>query len=404
MEKEPEEGIILSKTNISIIIPVYNTEQYLDDCLKSCVIQTLPDVEFIIVNDGSSDASQEIIDSYSGSDSRFISITQEHKGVSQSRNRGLACAKGELVMFLDSDDYLNPSSCEVIWKEYLTNSPDIIIYKTNIIADNPALIPSWLKRNLTSIDRKKYKPFMSDALFNEPAAKPFIWRDVFRKSIIDSYQLRFNEDLVLAEDLVFQLKAFPHASCISYIPDELYNYRRGRSGSATSEMTNLGDKVSQHLIACRYIIDYWHKQGWIQLYSTQFIPWIYNFVMRDIIIEKPEYALEHLIEVFRFTRNYQLEQYIEMLSPKVYKCFMSIGETVDNLSHVKFFTLKFLEFQMKVLQLQIKDEVSHKRVRNLQNYYTEQVRKRKSLRLYLYLMIENIILRIFRFFKKAKHE
>ena len=94
------------KPEISIIIPVYNVEKYLDECINSAVNQTFDDIEIICVNDGSTDGSLEIIEKHASKDKRIRIISQEHKGVGSARNAGLDAAKGKYIYFMDSDDYV----------------------------------------------------------------------------------------------------------------------------------------------------------------------------------------------------------------------------------------------------------------------------------------------------------
>lgn len=97
-----------------MIIPVYNVEKFIPECLESCVNQSFANVEFICVNDGSTDHSGELIENISAEDSRFVVINQINKGVSSARNAGLKAARGELIMFLDPDDVLSLSACETV--------------------------------------------------------------------------------------------------------------------------------------------------------------------------------------------------------------------------------------------------------------------------------------------------
>ena len=356
---------------ISVIIPVYNTETYLEECLQSCSVQTLRDVEFLLINDGSTDHSQQIIDRYAKEDPRFISITLDHRGVSHSRNIALEKVKGEVVMFLDSDDFYAPNACETVWDEYLKNDPDIIIFKTNIYTNDPEVINPWLSRTLTHISRKFYETFTPDTIFNEPASKPFMWRDAFRRKFIEAHHSRFSEDLVLAEDLVFQMNTFPHAGRVSFIPDELYYYRRGNSGAATTRITDLKDKIPQHLTAFEQITAYWQEQGWLSLYWEQYVPWAYNFVMQDILKEEPADALDHLRAIFGLTHHYQLGKYIENLSPEIYESFSSLEAAIENPSLSEEDRLGTLEVQMRILLLLMKNHLL--RTRNEQSRARNEV-------------------------------
>ena len=104
------------KPLVSIIIPVYNAEIYLEKCLNSVVEQTLKDIEIILVNDGSSDNSKEICEKYKYNDKRVVLIDKDNSGVSDTRNRGIKVANADYLVFLDSDDFIDSNYCEVLYK------------------------------------------------------------------------------------------------------------------------------------------------------------------------------------------------------------------------------------------------------------------------------------------------
>lgn len=116
----------------SIIIPIYNVEDYLSKCLDSVIEQTLMDIEIICVNDGSKDKSLNILQQYSNNDNRIRIISKENGGLSSARNAGLKVAKGDYICFLDSDDYAEPNLCERLYTEILEYKPDIIAFGANI--------------------------------------------------------------------------------------------------------------------------------------------------------------------------------------------------------------------------------------------------------------------------------
>src|SRR5699024_6882924 len=112
---------------VSIIIPIYNKGEYLEDCISSVVDQSYKDIEIILVNDGSTDNSEIIIDKWVKKDNMIVSITQKNNGVSSARNNGLAKATGSYVFFLDADDKLYKDAIKVMCKEVVKYSPDIIM-------------------------------------------------------------------------------------------------------------------------------------------------------------------------------------------------------------------------------------------------------------------------------------
>lgn len=113
---------------ISIIVPVYNVEKYLPKCLDSLINQTMRDIEVICVNDGSTDASLDILNDYASRDKRIVVINQENAGVSIARNNALACVKGEYYLFVDSDDWLDLETCEVVYNQITTNNADCLMF------------------------------------------------------------------------------------------------------------------------------------------------------------------------------------------------------------------------------------------------------------------------------------
>lgn len=120
-------------TKISVIIPVYNTELYLKECLDSVINQTLKEIEIICINDGSTDNSSEILKEYQGKDNRVVVINQENKGLSEARNSGLKIAKGEYILFLDSDDfYYKNSSLEEVYNRIKSDKSDVLFFDISI--------------------------------------------------------------------------------------------------------------------------------------------------------------------------------------------------------------------------------------------------------------------------------
>ena len=111
---------------ISVIVPVYNVEEYLEECLNSIQHQTYTDIEVILVNDGSRDGSKEICERYCQQDPRFHLINQENKGLSGARNRGMTESKGEFITFVDSDDVIKDDMLEQLFKHMTSEEMDIV--------------------------------------------------------------------------------------------------------------------------------------------------------------------------------------------------------------------------------------------------------------------------------------
>ena len=112
---------------ISIIVPVYKTETYLRQCIDSLINQTFQDIEIILVDDGSPDNSPAICDEYAAKDQRIKVIHKQNAGVSEARNSGIDAAKGDFLMFVDSDDWMEIDGCDILYNEYLQTGADTVI-------------------------------------------------------------------------------------------------------------------------------------------------------------------------------------------------------------------------------------------------------------------------------------
>ena len=120
---------------VSIIIPIYNVEKYLQECIESVLQQSLQDIEIICVNDGSTDNSGVILEKFAETDKRILVINQENKGVSAARNTGLRCAKGKYIYFLDSDDYLAPDALELLSSDMDARNLDLLLFNAKVFGE-----------------------------------------------------------------------------------------------------------------------------------------------------------------------------------------------------------------------------------------------------------------------------
>ena len=210
---------------VSVIIPVYNVERYLRQCLDSVVNQTLHDIEIICVNDHSPDGSWDILKEYEAKDSRIRLLNSStNDGLGASRNKGLDVARGEYVMFLDSDDWLELNACEIAYNK-------ISQYKTNMLLfdmkyfncckikfNNGSKIQRWL----SCPDLSKIK--VADLNFNFMGSAEACYK-IYRRDFLEKFHIRFST-LRAFEDTFFWVKCLVFTEYISVIEDKLYNYRR----------------------------------------------------------------------------------------------------------------------------------------------------------------------------------
>ena len=261
------------KPLVSIIVPVYNVESYLAECLESLIMQSFHAIEIVCVDDGSTDSSPMILQSYAAEDDRIRVITQENGGVSRARNRGIEAARGEYVLFVDSDDYIALDTCEVLLEAALRDEADIVVFGGKTFPTVKWKDNSFAQRDVV------YGPGKSiDALVFEPGSRPLMCNKMYSRALLESCGARFNEEISLGEDQAFQFYVFPHAGTVSYVSDVLYFYR-GRSESLVGQSDeDLDDKSRKHLVLVEYIVDTWRDLGLLSERPNDLLSWIADFL------------------------------------------------------------------------------------------------------------------------------
>lgn len=200
---------------ISIIVPVYNTEKYLDECIQSILNQTYSNFELLLINDGSSDRSGEICDKYALKDDRIKVFHQKNAGVSAARNLGLEHAKGEWVTFVDSDDYIG--------QNYLLDFIKLEIYE-DLIYQNTIKFNDFNKEKLYTFKNEtmSIKKFIED---NMITSYGYVHSKFFKSKIIIDNNLRFDVELSFAEDSIFILSFLNYSNNIYFSEIANYYYR-----------------------------------------------------------------------------------------------------------------------------------------------------------------------------------
>lgn len=224
---------------VSVVIPVYNSERYVSECLESVMSQTLEDIEIICVDDGSTDGSLGILREHARRDSRVVVIESSHHGVSASRNTGLDASSGEYVIFLDSDDFFEPTMLQDVFAQCEKHDAEIGVFKyRRLQADaETATEADWsLRMDLVPEKAPFSRRDMTDSILR--LTTPCIWNKMFSRSFIDDARLRFWTDLERAEDVPFSYLALLTAHRIVAVDEVYVNYRTGyeNSNQATVHM------------------------------------------------------------------------------------------------------------------------------------------------------------------------
>ena len=232
----------------SVIIPIYNCENYLKECLDSVLNQTNPDWECICINDGSSDRSGEIADSYAAQDTRFQVVHKPNGGEGSARNAGLEVCIGEWVYFLDSDDVLNRRTLEIC-QHAITNNPNAELISVGMTPFADGILPKWKDDEPIS--------WLNIDISQKIYSRTFgihVWTTAYRKSMIQN--MRFS-NLKVAADRVFVIEALDSATNVVLCNYIGYGYRTRPGSIVNSKMTPekfLAD-LHHRMICLNYFVD-----------------------------------------------------------------------------------------------------------------------------------------------------
>lgn len=221
-------------TCISVIVPVYNTEKYLDACITSIASQSYPNLQIILVDDGSSDRSGEICDTWAEKDSRILVIHQKNAGVSAARNAGLERAEGERISFVDSDDVLLPDAYEQLLKS--RGNKDLVMGRMILMEEDGMLIPG---EQIMPPKDFSLEEFIEE-LFGEKKCcyLGYLCDKLLKREIIQKNNILFDPAIKLNEDRLFLLEYLLHCSSVSFCDAVVYYYRQRSAGVITSTRRN----------------------------------------------------------------------------------------------------------------------------------------------------------------------
>ena len=233
---------------ISVIIPVYNTAEYLPRCLDSILNNTYRNLEVICINDGSKDSSLEVLNSYAAKDPRVKVIDQENAGVSAARNRGIREAAGEYLLFIDSDDTVDTQLLDRLLNDFPGTGADLAIfgicfdyyhhgkqYRSDLLA--------YAESGL--LDSNHWSTHFAE-LF-EVNGLSSVWAKIFRKQIIAEHGLFFKQDMFLYEDLEYVLRYAAHCGSIYNDPRGIYHYRQSEDEGNAGRRLKRIDRLSEFM-------------------------------------------------------------------------------------------------------------------------------------------------------------
>lgn len=321
---------------VSLIIPVYNVENYIDKCLKSVEQQTCKELEVIIINDGSTDESYEIVRKYVERNKNFQCYSIENRGLGGARNYGLEKASGEYVCFLDSDDYIAPECIETMFNKAKQNKSDIVVCNSCDVIEDGTIISYYKNKYKKEVTNVYEEPTI---LFNRVSA----WGKLYKKAL-------FNELVFVSrewyEDMRMTPKLFLKAKSITYIDNTLFYYVQ-RNGSIMNN--SKVEKNIEIIEAFDDLISYFHKQGVYEQFKE---------VLEYLIIEHVAVAGISRVALYGGNKKkevlHNLQKYLETI-PNLYK--NSYIKSMDKNRKLILLFNKYRLYWLSALCLTIKSKI-----------------------------------------------
>lgn len=248
---------------ISVIVPVYNTKEYLERCVSSLTMQTMENLEICLIDDGSTDGSGELCDRLSAGDSRIRVLHKVNEGQGIARNAGIEMSTGTYIAFLDSDDYWDTDGCRRILKRLQETEADVCAFGYCKESEQGLFQWSSAIRKTCYVGNEIRKNFVlhffGDDPYDDDLRGVSACMSCYRRSIVMGYQIRFvSERQVLSEDTVFNLEFCKHCSIAATLPDIIYHYVMHRS-SHTHRMDEM--RLQRTLKFCELLREYAEEYG-----------------------------------------------------------------------------------------------------------------------------------------------
>lgn len=232
------------ENKISIITPIFNAEKTIGKCIESQIEQTYRNIEIILIDDGSEDASSELCDKYKEHDNRIKVIHKKNEGVALARNEGIRLATGEWILFVDSDDFLEKDACYkfvAIIEEY-EKKIDLIVASSYLISEDKKESTIIKYKNTTALDNKDKRKMINSIFISESKDFSYIgtpWAKLYNINFLRKNQIEFKPKLQLGEDMNFNFQALYMAENVVFSPEIVYNYIICKSSMSNRFMENM---------------------------------------------------------------------------------------------------------------------------------------------------------------------
>lgn len=310
---------------ISVILPVFNSEEFVRKSIESVLAQTFEDFELIIVNDGSTDSSNDIIDSFK--DDRIRLISQSNQGPGAARNNALRIAEGEYIMYLDSDDWFTSDALEVAYGEITKFDADLTFFKMINFDGERYYENDWFElKTLQSFKNRTFKPIETPGSIFDLSVG--VCQKIYNRSFLERIDARFPEGIFF-EDMPFFYYVFLKAKRISIVNRHLYVRRKH-----TSSITNVVDeKFFDTVPAGQELMRIFIENGWYDAYKFDLLAYKINgprFALRDMPLKYKSHMFDLIkrdYEAIKSTEYY--EDFLTQLGPVKKRFFLDVLKSDD---------------------------------------------------------------------------
>lgn len=259
---------------VSIIVPVYNAEGYIERCIDSILAQEFKDFELILIDDGSKDNSGKICDSYAANDSRIKVIHKENSGASDTRNQAIEIATGTYLQFLDSDDWITPDATKLLVRSAIENNCDLVIADFYRVSGDKLTHKGDID-NTNVMTRQEFAEHMME----NPADFYYgvLWNKLYRRDIIMEHNIRMDKTISWCEDFIFNMEYYLHAERYYALQAPIYYYLK-RKGSLVSQSMQIGKVIRMKLSVFEYYNQFYKNVYDAKDYGKK-RPQVYRFLI-----------------------------------------------------------------------------------------------------------------------------
>lgn len=241
---------------VSVIVPAYNVEKYIGKCLESLINQTLKDIEIIVINDGSTDSTGDIIENYAKKDSRIKYINQKNTGLAGARNRGLLEAKGSYINHLDGDDFVEKDYYKNVIEYAEENGYDIVV--SDFYKDFGSKIQYKEDLNLSENKAILGKNYVEEIL--QGNGYPNVWDKVVKRELYIKNKIKFIEGIFLGEDILTTLRIAYFAKKVGKLNKAYVHYVQHESQGTSKG--KLGNKINDLYLVCKNLKEFFEKENY----------------------------------------------------------------------------------------------------------------------------------------------